>query len=259
MAADGRFTVVFPRVIREPDGVPSASVGIFGRRFDTAGAPLGGEFRASAVGRSTFRGEIDVAMDTDGDFVVGWIEQETDPGETNLHTRLYAASGTPLTPDRSYGFGHVGPRDETVAMDGKGNFVATWSAQQRGSGRQRSQPEHIRPAFRGPRRHARGLRRIHPKHRRHPGHRLAAGLSSRRCDPRTRRQRRPEGRRRRRHHLRRRGRRPTLRRAGTDHLLGGPGTTCSTAAAKATSATATGRPTRIPRLPARPCCRCRDR
>jgi Ca2+-binding RTX toxin-like protein len=117
--------VAFDRGFNDPT-TGFVSLGVFGRRFDAAGAPLGGEFRAAAPGRSTFSGEVDAAMDADGDFVIAWIGQQPDFGQTNLHTRLYAASGKALTPDREYGFDHVGPRFERVAMDDVGNYVATW-------------------------------------------------------------------------------------------------------------------------------------
>jgi hypothetical protein len=124
-ARDGRFVVGFDRGRNDP-ATGFVSLGVFARQFDATGAPVGGERRASAPGQSTYRGEVDVAMDDDGDFVVAWIGQEPAFGQTNLHTRLYAASGAALTPDRYYGFDHVGPRFERVAMDDVGNFVATW-------------------------------------------------------------------------------------------------------------------------------------
>jgi len=125
MADGGSFAVAFDRSLTEPNS-NTVWLGIFGRRFDASGAPLGGEFRASAFGRAAYRGEVDIDMDNDGDFVVAWIAQDAVNDSTNLHARLYAASGTPLMRDRSYGFGHVGPRNEKVAMDAVGNFVATW-------------------------------------------------------------------------------------------------------------------------------------
>jgi Ca2+-binding RTX toxin-like protein len=115
MAGSGSFAVAFNRTL-------TGSAGIFGRRYDASGAPLGGEFRASAVGVSS--GEVDIGMDNDGDYVVAWTAQDIANGPANLHTRLYAASGTPLMPARSYGFGFV--EFPKVAMDAVGNFVVTW-------------------------------------------------------------------------------------------------------------------------------------
>ena len=78
MAAGGRFTVVFPRVIRDADGVPVASVGIFGRRFDAAGAPMGGEYRVSQVGRSLSHWNCsELARQLKADGIVQSISSET--------------------------------------------------------------------------------------------------------------------------------------------------------------------------------------
>jgi hypothetical protein len=125
----GRFAVAFVRNLTEPNS-STVSLGVFGRRFGASGTPLGGEFRASAVGRAPYRGELDIDMDNDGDFVVAWVAQEGQEPDfaINVHTRLFSSSGTPLTPDRSYGFGRVGARFERIAMDAVGNFNATWVA-----------------------------------------------------------------------------------------------------------------------------------
>jgi hypothetical protein len=133
MARDGRFTTAFNRYVIDPS-VGVVSLGIYGRRFGATGAPLAGEFLASSTGRSTYRGEVGVAMDADGDFVVAWIERQPGFGQTDLHSRLYAASGTPITTDRAYGFDHANPRFERVAMDAVGNYVATWEHSSEGPG-----------------------------------------------------------------------------------------------------------------------------
>jgi hypothetical protein len=131
MADTGSFAVAFDRSLTDSNS-ETVSLGIFGRRFDASGAPLGGEFRASAVGRGVWNGhgahDVDIDMDNDGDFVVVWIGSDGND-YPKLHVRLYAAAGTPLSPDRSYGFGGlygVEPPGGKVAMDAVGNFVATW-------------------------------------------------------------------------------------------------------------------------------------
>jgi hypothetical protein len=120
MTQSGHFAVAFERSLPE-----QPSLGVFVRRFDASGAPVGGEFRVSAVGPALYRGGVDIDMDDDGDFVVAWWEQDTGGDWPKLHSRLYAASGRPLMPDRSYRWRlEWGDR---VAMDAAGNFVATWA------------------------------------------------------------------------------------------------------------------------------------
>jgi hypothetical protein len=65
-AADGRFTVVW-----NSSGQDGSSIGVFGRRFDAAGAAQGAEFRANSYTLGAQRTPA-VASDPQGDFVVVW-------------------------------------------------------------------------------------------------------------------------------------------------------------------------------------------
>jgi hypothetical protein len=113
MNSTGQFVVVY---LRYPD---TGATGIYGRRFDAAATPLGGEFRVSAGPGSG----LAVDSNARGDFAVTW--QEYLSQDTNyLHTRLYRASGSPATSDQRYLIGSAG----SVAIDGAGNFVATIAA-----------------------------------------------------------------------------------------------------------------------------------
>src|SRR5258706_5679222 len=69
--------------------------GVFGQRFDAAGAPLGGEFGANSV---KFGDQIQprVAMDGAGGFVVVW--QSPDANGTGIFARRFGSAGQP------YGF-----------------------------------------------------------------------------------------------------------------------------------------------------------
>jgi len=128
MDAARNFVVAFSRFVTGgPFG--SESAGIFARRFNALGMPQGTEFKVSQYGRVQFRGEISADMDTNGDLVVAWIANEfVEGGETFLHTRLFNASGVPVTGDRRFNFRELGegPRQSTVAMDGQGNFTIAW-------------------------------------------------------------------------------------------------------------------------------------
>ena len=107
----------------------TAADGIFGQRYDSAGVPLGGEFRVNSY---TTRHQVDpsVASDASGNFVVVW--QEHWPGR-------YAATGSSASATtaracaqgaefrvNSYTTGSQGC--PSVASDASGNFVVVWES-----------------------------------------------------------------------------------------------------------------------------------
>jgi Ca2+-binding RTX toxin-like protein len=112
MSSTGQFVVVYSRIDQSTGGTGV----VYGRRFDAAGGPLGGEFRVSAAPG----GGLAIDSNARGDFAVSWRE-----GGGYLHTRLYRASGSPATSDQRYliASGHGGT---SVAIDGVGNFVAAF-------------------------------------------------------------------------------------------------------------------------------------
>jgi hypothetical protein len=108
------------------DGLPGGGDRRFGFAFNPPEA-LGGEIPVNA---STTGGQrlSDVAIDPDGDFVVAWFG--AGPGDDRgVFTRVYAASGTPLTGEllvnQTTNETQVSP---SVAIDTAGNFVVTWAS-----------------------------------------------------------------------------------------------------------------------------------
>ncbi len=67
MDGDGDFVVVWVSDTQDPDG----SAGIYGQRFNSVGAKVGGEFRVN-TNYTNNQGEVDVAMNKFGQFVVVW-------------------------------------------------------------------------------------------------------------------------------------------------------------------------------------------
>jgi hypothetical protein len=102
------------------------SAGIFGRRFDGEGAPVGPEFVVNTYTTAWQVGPA-VASDPTGRFVVVWTSYGQDGSNTGIVGRRYDASGAPLGGDfqvNSYWTGsQYGPG---VAMDANGGFVVTW-------------------------------------------------------------------------------------------------------------------------------------
>ena len=101
-------------IVWQGDG-PSGNA-VYGQRFDSAGARLGGQFFIGEY-YAGFVGNVDVAMDADGDFVVTWAYGESGG---SVHARLFIAAGSPR--------GSAFPVADlvgkpSVGMDHAGNFV----------------------------------------------------------------------------------------------------------------------------------------
>jgi hypothetical protein len=102
--------------------------GIFGQRYDSAGAPFGPEFRVNSYTTSA-QFSPSVTADALGGFVVVWMSGGQDGSSYGVFGQRYAGSGTPLglefrvngytTNDQSY---------PSVAADSSGNFVVVWTS-----------------------------------------------------------------------------------------------------------------------------------
>jgi hypothetical protein len=131
LAADptGGFVVVWAS-----DGQDGSSYGIFGQRYDAAGAPLGGEFRVNTYTTGTQSGP-EMGADGAGNFVVVWQSSSQDGPGTGIFGQRYASSGAPMGAE--FRVNTYTTSDQTrpvVALDSSGNFVVAWqSAGQDGS------------------------------------------------------------------------------------------------------------------------------
>ncbi len=115
MDSSGRFVVVWRN-----DAPGSSSTSIRGRRFDAAGAPLGGEILVS-LGTSGFAVQPDVTMDGAGNFAAVWRKgaifgQRFDASGRRFGSEFQVGSSSPLA--TTY------PR---VSGNDAGNFVVAWS------------------------------------------------------------------------------------------------------------------------------------
>jgi hypothetical protein len=120
--AVGNFVVVWSSYLQDGD-----RFGVFGRRYNAAGAPQGTEFQVNTytTDRQLRPG---VAMDGAGNFVVVWTSFSQDGDLGAAMARRYDAAGAPQggefqvnTYTTSYQFG------ARVASDLLGNFVVVWS------------------------------------------------------------------------------------------------------------------------------------
>ena len=125
---------VFPRVAAGPGGFvvvwagtdqDGSSYGIFGRRYDGAGAALGGEFQVNTY-TTGFQFWPDVAVDGAGNFVVVWamgsettelriVGQRYDSGGVALGGEFQVSTDTALANEVPH-----------VAMQGAGGFLIVW-------------------------------------------------------------------------------------------------------------------------------------
>lgn len=130
MHPDGSFVVVWDA----SDDADGSLRGIFGRRFDSSGAPMGGEF---LVNQGTLGDQNDavVAPASDGGFVVAWESNPVlDPNE-DLFARRFDSNGDPVGDEFQINVFTDGDQEDLdIAVDGAGNFVVVWeSAGQDGS------------------------------------------------------------------------------------------------------------------------------
>jgi hypothetical protein len=127
--ADGNFVVVWTSAGQDQSGD-----GVFARRFDAAGTPLGAqEFRVNAY-TTGYQALARVALDAAGRMIVVWTSDGQDGSWTGVFGRRFDASGTagPEFPVNSYTT--ITQRAPDVATDPAGNFVVVWESNRDGFG-----------------------------------------------------------------------------------------------------------------------------
>ena len=128
---DGGFIITWS----SPSAVGDGTI-IYARRFDASGTPLGGEFQVSAA-TPDFREGSDVAVLSDGGFIITWSSDAADGSGYTIYARLYDASGQPV--------GEAFPVNPQISEDSvnssvvalpDGGFAVIWSqSDQDGNGR----------------------------------------------------------------------------------------------------------------------------
>jgi Ca2+-binding RTX toxin-like protein len=118
MSATGEFTVAWHE---NPRGGPRE---LRLRRFDAAGAPLGGVVNVASYA-SPFN--LEMAMSPSGQLVVGFTRPDPVSRRSNVFMRRYDAAGQPLGGEaRVTNLGIEGEFE--VAANAAGNFVFAWTA-----------------------------------------------------------------------------------------------------------------------------------
>jgi hypothetical protein len=120
--ADGNFVVVWQSSGQDGDGY-----GVFGQRYSSAGAVLGGEFRVNTYTTGHQR-LPSVASAANGDFVVVWESGSQDDGGYGVFGQRYSSAGAVLGGEFQVNTYTTGlQRLPSVASDANGDFVVTWS------------------------------------------------------------------------------------------------------------------------------------
>ena len=122
--AAGNFTVVWMSYLQD-----GSLWGAFGRRFNAAAAPLGGEFVVSTYTPLAQRYPV-VSAVPDGRFAVVWEDQDRDGNRFGIYGQRYDANGNPVGGDTRlnvYTTDHQ--HTPTVAAFGDGSFMAAWYSQ----------------------------------------------------------------------------------------------------------------------------------
>lgn len=126
---DGGFVVTWTSIV-------SPNAGIYGRRYDADGDPVGGQFKINSTPGNSYELIPSVATLGNGGFVVAWQANALDGDYYGAFARLYDANGVALGNQFQ-----VNTHTETyqgivyVAALADGGFVVTWSSQEQdGSG-----------------------------------------------------------------------------------------------------------------------------
>ena len=118
--ASGNFTVVWSSADGDSNGVS-------GRRFDSNGTPLGGEFQVNTYTTYSQAGPS-VASDASGNFVVAWQSNTQDGNRYGIFGQRYDGGGNPLGEEFQVNTVTIGKQTgPSVASDPNGNFVVVWT------------------------------------------------------------------------------------------------------------------------------------
>lgn len=121
----GQFVVIW-RSNQQDD---PTGFGVFGQLYSPTGVAIGSEFQVNTY--VTFSQENpDVAMSSEGDFVVVWQSLAQDGDNYGIYGQRYDKNGTPQgTEFRINTYTTARQVRPAVAMDEVGNFVVTWESE----------------------------------------------------------------------------------------------------------------------------------
>ena len=127
MSPDGDFVITWLSFLQDGSGF-----GIYGQRYDAAGAPQGGEFRVNQFTTGS-QMNANIGMDDNGNFAVTWGTQIQASPTLDVAARLYDAGGNPRGDEFIVNnLTAVDQWNPDIAMDADGDFVVTWQTDAEG-------------------------------------------------------------------------------------------------------------------------------
>jgi hypothetical protein len=122
--AAGNFVVVWQSYAQDGNGY----YGVFGRRFDAAGAPRGGEFQVNTY-TTSYQDAPALAVDPSGNFVVVWQSYGQDGDTFGVIGQRFDASGARRGGEFQVNTYTTGSQAlPAVSTDANGNFIVVWSS-----------------------------------------------------------------------------------------------------------------------------------
>lgn len=121
-AADGSSVFVWHSTVGDGSGS-----GVFGQRYDAAGAKVGGEFQINTT-TTDDQNNAAVAVRDDGSFIVTWQSRLQDGDLFGVYARTFAADGTPTSGEIAVNVTTTGNQEKPVIADlAGGGFAIAWS------------------------------------------------------------------------------------------------------------------------------------
>lgn len=126
MDATGNIVVVWDST--GSAGTDTSAGSIQGQRYDTSGAPLGGQFQVNTHTTGEQSGP-DVSADAAGNFVVVWESTNSPASDAGILGQRYDSTGAPVGAEfqvNTYTFDLQ--FDPHAAADAAGNFIVAWTS-----------------------------------------------------------------------------------------------------------------------------------
>ena len=123
MDSDGDFVIVWQSYNQDGDGF-----GVYGQRYNASGAAQSSNFLINTT-TSGQQVSPNVAMDSDGDFVVTWVDDAKDGSSEGIYHQRYNAVGTTQGSETKVNTTTSGSQgNPNVAMNSDGAFVIVWNS-----------------------------------------------------------------------------------------------------------------------------------
>ena len=120
----GNFVITWSSVNQDGSG----GYGVYAQRYNASGAAMGSEFQVNTF-TSAEQIFSSVAMDGAGNFFITWSSVNQDGSHWGVYAQRYNASGAAMGSEFKVNTFTSGSQIySSVAMDGAGNFVITWSS-----------------------------------------------------------------------------------------------------------------------------------